>query len=92
MRARVQLSNLSSERGKKTIIRNLSRIMNIRVVEIDLKEKALSFLYHNNKAYEEVKKELKRIGHPIEKVLLMIRNNKRRIESSYDNWEASFDW
>ena len=91
MKARVQLSNLSSERGKMTIIRNLSRIMDIRIVEIDLKERALSFLYQNNKAYEDVKKELKRIGHPIEKVLLTIRGNKRRMRSSYDNWEASFD-
>ena len=91
MRARVQLSNLSSERGKMTIIRNLSRIMDIRIVEIDLKERALSFLYQNNKAYEDVKRELKRIGHPIEKVLFTIRSNKRRKRSSYDNWEASFD-
>ncbi len=91
MKARVQLSNLSSERGKMTIIRNLSRIMDIRIVEIDLKERVLSFLYQNNKAYEDVKKELKRIGHPIEKVLLTISGKKRRMRSSYDNWEASFD-
>ena len=91
MRARVQLSNLSSERGKMTVIRNLSRIMDIRIVEIDLKERALSFLYQNNKAYEEVKRELIRIGHPIEKVLLMIKSNKRRTRSSYESWEASFD-
>ena len=91
MRARVRISNLSSERGKLTIIRNLSRIMNIRVVEIDLKEQVLCFLYQNNRAYEEVKNELRRIGHPIEKVLLMIRNNKRRRKTPYDSWEASLD-
>lgn len=91
MRARVRLSNLSSERGKLTIIRNLSRIMDIRVIDIDMKDQALYFLFQNNKTYEAVKRELKRIGYPVEKVLLMIKNSKKRQLTAYDNWEASLD-
>ncbi len=91
MRARVRLDNLTSEHGKLTILRNLSRIMHIRVVDIDIQSKVMCFLYQNNGAYDEVKKELHRIGYPIQKVLLMIKNSKRKQSRNYEYWEPSLD-
>jgi len=68
MRAIVTLSNIKSNRCKHRIIRNLSRIMDIRIVDIDVKNKVLCFLYETPLAFQKVKKELWRIGYPIGQV------------------------
>ena len=65
--------------------------MDIRVLDIDMKDQVLYFLFQNNKTFEAVKNELKRIGYPVEKVLLMIQNSKKRRRTAYDNWETSLE-
>lgn len=47
MRAIAQLKDLTSDTCKSTIVRNLSRIMNIRILDIDIDSRTLSFLYGN---------------------------------------------
>ncbi len=65
MRAIAQLKDLTSDTCKPTIVRNLSRIMDIRILDIDTENRTLSFLYGNLVAFKKAKRELSSIGHPI---------------------------
>ncbi len=65
MKAIAQIEKLNSDICKKIIRRNLSRIMDIRILDIDLEKKTLSFVYESIAAIEKVKRELWRIGYPI---------------------------
>ena len=65
MKAIAQIEKLNSDICKKIIRRNLSRIMDIRILDIDLEKKTLSFVYESITAIEKVKRELWRIGYPI---------------------------
>ncbi len=91
MKAIVYLDNLSSEAARCSILRNLSRIMDIKVVDIDVQKQALSFLCVSKKTIEEVKSELKRIGFPVKKVFLPVHNGKRKRSSDYNKWEPHYE-
>lgn len=65
MKAVAQIKNLNSETCKRIIVRNLSRIMDIRIMEIDAETQTLTFLYENNSAFEKVKRELYHLDFPI---------------------------
>lgn len=65
MRAIALLKDLTSDTCKPTIVRNLSRIMDIRILDIDIESRTLSFLYGNLVAFEKTKRELSSIGHPV---------------------------
>ena len=66
MKALASLKNMDSDSCKKTIVRNLSRILDIRIIDIDIDNGILCFLYNGQMAFDQVKKELARIGHPIQ--------------------------
>ena len=66
MKAHATLKNVDSESCKLVIVRNLKRILDIRIIDIDVENGILHFLYSGHKAYENVKKELSRIGYPIQ--------------------------
>jgi hypothetical protein len=66
MKALATLKNVDSDSTKKTIVRNLSRILDIRIIDIDIENGILCFLHTGQKAFDQVKKELGRIGHPIQ--------------------------
>lgn len=66
MQALATLKNLDSDTGKNVIKRNLSRIMDIRILDIDIESGILSFLCSGQKAFDQVKQELKRLGFPVE--------------------------
>lgn len=65
MRATGEIQGLSSNECKHIIVRNLSKILDIRIVDIDLESKTISFVYETLTAFEKVKMELRRIGYPI---------------------------
>lgn len=65
MKAYATLKNFDSETCKPIIVRNLNRILDIRIIDIDVENGILHFLYNGQKALESVKKELCRIGYPI---------------------------
>ncbi|MFD0797930.1 cation transporter [Maribacter chungangensis] len=50
---------------KKRILRNLSRILDVRVLNINIENGLLYFLYAGEPAFEKVKQELRRLGYPI---------------------------
>ncbi|CAM4267835.1 hypothetical protein [Zobellia nedashkovskayae] len=66
MKALATLKNLDSNASKDVVVRNLSRILNIRIIDVDIEQGVIGFLYNNQKAFDQVKKELNRIGHPIQ--------------------------
>ena len=66
MIAVVNIKNLQSEDSKKVILRNLGRILDIRVVDIDIENGIFKFLYSNPIGFQKVEQELSRIGFPIE--------------------------
>ncbi len=65
MKALASLKNMDSESCKVIIVRNLNRILDICIIDIDVENGILHFLYNGQNAYDNVKKELGRIGYPI---------------------------
>lgn len=65
MRAVAELKNFRSDEGKRTIIRNLHRILDIRVLDIDVEKGRLIFLYASPTALRQVRQELSRLGYPV---------------------------
>ena len=70
MKAMAKLKNLESESCKNTIIRNLNRILDIRIINIDVENSTMLFLYANPISFQHIRQELKRIGYPISEVKL----------------------
>jgi hypothetical protein len=64
MKAHATLKNLDSESCKPIIIRNLNRILDIHIIDIDVENGILKFLCNGQMTFEKVKKELSRIGYP----------------------------
>ena len=69
MKAIAQIEKLNSDRCKHIIVRNLSRIMDIRILDIDLEKKTISFVYESVVAIDKVKRELWRIGYPLNRLI-----------------------
>ncbi len=63
MQASVTLSN--SDQRENIIVRNLSRVLDIRIMDIDLENRILHFRYNNQKALIQVKKEVFRLGYQV---------------------------
>ena len=78
MRAIAEIEDLQTPECKNTIVRNLSRIMDIRILDIDLEQRTLSLVYDSIAAFEKAKKELWRIGHPISQCQYQGPDSKER--------------
>lgn len=65
MRAIIEIQELKTIEFKRCIVRNLSRIMDIKILDICLESKTLSIVYETPMALAKVKMELKRINAPI---------------------------
>lgn len=66
MKTFASIKNVNDCKNKNIIIRNLSRIMDIRILDVDLDNGVICLQYENPLTIEQVKKELSRIGHPIQ--------------------------
>ena len=65
MRISVHIQNLKCCGCKNTIINRLSVLKNISEVEVDYEANTVTFDYHTNHDFENVKHVLSRIGYPI---------------------------
>lgn len=65
MKAIAKVSNMDYKDCEKRILRNLSRILDVRILNIDIKNGMLYFLYAGPAAFEKVKQELQRLGYPM---------------------------
>jgi hypothetical protein len=66
MKATAEVKNLKTDKGKHIIIRNLHRILDIRILDIDVENGSILFLCATPFALQQVKRELFRIGYPIQ--------------------------
>ncbi|RTE52359.1 hypothetical protein EHW67_19475 [Arenibacter aquaticus] len=60
-----KLKQLNTEEGKNIITRNLSRICDLRILDIDIINKTISLDYNNPFTLDCAKKELRRIGYSL---------------------------
>ncbi|MCK0146596.1 hypothetical protein MWU78_13150 [Arenibacter sp. F26102] len=58
----IKVEQLISEENKTVITRNLSRILELRILDIDIINKTISLVYNNPFVLDKVKKELGRVG------------------------------
>lgn len=65
MRTFATLKNFTSSEGKDKIVRNLNRILDIVILDVDIKNSTIIFLHASKRTLERVKKELNCIGFPI---------------------------
>ncbi|NKI25748.1 hypothetical protein HCG49_04145 [Arenibacter sp. 6A1] len=65
MWAVAKIQHLKTDADRLKIIRNLNRILDIRVVDVDVLGGKLFFRYKNSFAFEQAKLELYRIGYPM---------------------------
>jgi hypothetical protein len=77
MIAQVYLANLRSEQYKHRIIREINRIKDVRVLELDMNTQILLFQYNTTLAYKKVEKELWRLGYPMVDTTTKVASEKR---------------
>lgn len=65
MKAQATLKNMSSTDCSRIILRNLARIMELRVINLDTDTHLLTFLYSDPRVIQKVRQELRRIGFPV---------------------------
>lgn len=63
--------------------------MDIRIIDIDISNGIICFLYNGQKAFDQVKLELGRIGHPIQHYTNTFPENKAYPKNSDVNSSAS---
>lgn len=61
----IKLKQLNTEEGKNIIVRNLSRICDLRILDIDIINKTISLVYNSPFTLDSAKKELRRIGYSL---------------------------
>ena len=62
MRALAKIKNLQNDECKGEIMRNFNKILDNKIIDIDIVTGMLSFMYESPIAFEQAKKELRRIG------------------------------
>jgi hypothetical protein len=62
----LKVEQIISEESKNIITRNLSRILDLRILDIDTIHKTISLVYNNPFVLDMAKKELGRVGYSLE--------------------------
>jgi len=65
MRTFATLNNFTSSEARDIVVRNLNRIMDIAILDLDIEHSTITFLYASQAALEKAKRELSCIGFPI---------------------------
>ena len=89
MKAMAQIKNLNGDEVKRTLMRNLSRILDIKIIDIDIENGTLFFLYASPLAFQKVKQELSRIGHPMQSCKYPIPNSPALHRTVTDIFETT---
>lgn len=75
MRTFATLKNFTSSKGKGIITRNLNRILDIVILDMDIENSTITILHANKAALDRAKRELNCIGFPI--THLQSQNDKK---------------
>ncbi|MDO6602386.1 hypothetical protein SAMN03080594_103225 [Arenibacter palladensis] len=62
----LKVEQLISEESKNIISRNLSRILDLRILDIDVINKTIALVYNNPYVLDKAKKELGRVGYSLQ--------------------------
>lgn len=62
----LKVEQLISEESKNIISRNLSRILDLRILDIDVINKTIALVYNNPYVLDKAKKELERVGYSLQ--------------------------
>lgn len=89
MKAIVKLDHLRSDEDKRIITRNVSRILNVRILDIDVENQKIFFLYASPLTFQQVKQELWRIGFPIKLSKYPTAQNPNVHHHVSDNFEVA---
>ena len=89
MKAIAKLAHLNSDEDKRIITRNLSRVLNVRILDIDVENQMIFFLYANPLTFQQVKQELWRIGFPIKLCKYPSAQNPYVHHHVSDNYEVA---
>lgn len=65
MRTIAKVQDSKKEISQNLILRNISRILDVRILNIDMENRTVTFVYDSVVALEKAKRELRRIGYPI---------------------------
>ncbi|MGI9552853.1 MAG: hypothetical protein ACR2MT_16735 [Aurantibacter sp.] len=74
MRTFATLKNFTTPEGRDKVIRNLNRILDIVILDIDIENSTITFLHAGQTALEKARRELNCLGFPIQN--LQIQNGK----------------
>ncbi|MDL5512347.1 hypothetical protein QSE00_11010 [Arenibacter sp. M-2] len=62
----LKVEQLISEESKNVISRNLSRILDLRILDIDIINKTILLVYNSPLILDKVEKELGRVGYSLQ--------------------------
>ena len=65
MRTFATLKNFTSSEAKDIVVRNLNRILDIVILDMDIEHGTITFLHLSKTALEKAKRELRCLGFPI---------------------------
>jgi hypothetical protein len=82
VKAIVRVENLKSTDSKYCIVRNLTRILDLRILKIDIESRTIHFVYDSILAFEKAKRELLSIGYPV---------SRCRYQEPHSQWRANED-
>jgi len=74
MRTFATLKNFTTLEGRDIIVRNLNRILDIVILDMDIENSTITLLHTGRTALEKAKRELRCIGFPMED--LQIQNGQ----------------
>ncbi|WP_170218306.1 hypothetical protein [Flagellimonas lutaonensis] len=77
-----KIRDLKSNEAKQLIVRNLNRILDFCILDIDIERGTLYFIYATPLTLEKAKRELRCIGHPMDYCILQKSISKKHDESS----------
>jgi hypothetical protein len=89
MRTFAILKNFSSSAATDTISRNLQRILDIVILDMDCEKSSITFLHSSLATLEKAKRELLSIGFPIKD--LDIQNGTRSLKGLSNTMGQSLD-
>ena len=67
MKAIAKVKNFRTEESRAKIARNLSRIMDIRILDLDIGNQLLTVAYTSPAVLRKVIRELRSIGYPVQR-------------------------
>jgi hypothetical protein len=85
MKVLATLKNVDSTSCKRVIIRNLSRILDIKIIDIDVEQGVISFMYSAQDSFNQVKRELLRLGFPMQNYTSIFNSEQEFTKSGLSN-------